>query len=242
MSMFINLSISLIVISVLFDLIRAETCTKIDSCSCKIESANFVLNLHPLSNPKNPSLQALDTKRRYTYVYNPCDPLPPHAGIKGVSVWQELNSLKYCAGKEDSVTFEGDLQSNTLNLITECMSDTKRTTHINIVCEPERIGSLEYVSDTIDGNYFLQLRTLHACINSSSTSGLSAGSVLLLIFFLLLIVYLTAGILVMKFVKGASGVEMVPNLELWKGLPSLIKDGFVFVSKSCRKDTTYSQI
>ena len=46
----------------------------------------------------------------------------------------------------------------------------------------------------------------------------------------------------MKFVKGASGVEMVPNLELWKGLPSLIKDGFVFVSKSCRKDTTYSQI
>ena len=27
----------------------------------------------------------------------------------------------------------------------------------------------------------------------------------------------------MKFVKGASGVEMVPNLELWKGLPSLIK-------------------
>jgi hypothetical protein len=34
---------------------------------------------------------------------------------------------------------------------------------------------------------------------------------------------LTAGILVMKFVKGASGVEMVPNLELWKGLPSLIK-------------------
>ena len=34
---------------------------------------------------------------------------------------------------------------------------------------------------------------------------------------------MTAGILVMKFVKGADGVEMVPNLELWKGLPSLIK-------------------
>ena len=27
----------------------------------------------------------------------------------------------------------------------------------------------------------------------------------------------------MKFAKGASGVEMVPNLERWKGLPSLIK-------------------
>jgi hypothetical protein len=28
-----------------------------------------------------------------------------------------------------------------------------RTTHINIVCEPERIGSLEFVSDAKDGNY-----------------------------------------------------------------------------------------
>jgi hypothetical protein len=27
----------------------------------------------------------------------------------------------------------------------------------------------------------------------------------------------------MQFVKRASGVEMVPNLELWKGLPPLIK-------------------
>ena len=241
--MFIKLSILLIVISVLFDLIRAEACIKIDSCSCRIESTNFVLNLRPLSNPKRPSLQALDKTRGNTYVYNPCDPLPEYMKIKGVSVWQELNTMKYCAGKEDLVTFEGDLQSNTLNLITECtVLSIKRTTHINIVCDPDKPGSLEFVSDHNDGNYFLQLRTLHACINSSSTSGLSAGSVLLLIFFLLLIVSLTAGILVMQFVKRASGVEMVPNLELWKGLPSLIKDGFVFVSKSCRKDTTYSQI
>jgi alpha-amylase/alpha-mannosidase (GH57 family) len=29
-----------------------------------------------------------------------------------------------------------------------------RTTHINIVCEPERIGSLEYVSDTIANKFF----------------------------------------------------------------------------------------
>jgi hypothetical protein len=28
-----------------------------------------------------------------------------------------------------------------------------RTTHINIICEPERISSLEFVSDAKDGNF-----------------------------------------------------------------------------------------
>lgn len=39
----------------------------------------------------------------------------------------------------------------------------------------------------------------------------------------LAVVYLIAGVLVMKFVKGAHGSELVPNVGFWKGLPLYVK-------------------
>ena len=41
--------------------------------------------------------------------------------------------------------------------------------------------------------------------------------------FSLMIVYLIGGLLYNKFAKGASGVEMVPNVDFWKTLPGLAK-------------------
>jgi hypothetical protein len=38
-----------------------------------------------------------------------------------------------------------------------------------------------------------------------------------------MIVYLIGGLLYNKFAKGASGVEMVPNVDFWKTLPGLAK-------------------
>ena len=42
-------------------------------------------------------------------------------------------------------------------------------------------------------------------------------------FFVLVIVYLVGGVLYMRFVRGATGIEMVPNLEFWKEVPALVK-------------------
>ena len=39
---------------------------------------------------------------------------------------------------------------------------------------------------------------------------------------LALIIYFIAGILFMYFVKGARGLEMIPNINFWKSLPLLI--------------------
>ena len=62
---------------------------------------------------------------------------------------------------------------------------------------------------------------------SSESSGLSAGSVLLIVFFCLAAVYVIGG-MVLHHRAGASGIELLPHLTFWKGLPSLIADGFRF--------------
>jgi cation-dependent mannose-6-phosphate receptor len=52
---------------------------------------------------------------------------------------------------------------------------------------------------------------------------LSAGATFLVIFGSLFAAYLFGGMAIMKFVKGAQGVEIIPNYGFWSSLPSLVK-------------------
>ena len=42
-------------------------------------------------------------------------------------------------------------------------------------------------------------------------------------FFVILVIYLVSGILFMKYKRGATGKEVMPNIEFWSSLPGLIK-------------------
>jgi len=60
------------------------------------------------------------------------------------------------------------------------------------------------------------------------SKGLSGGSVFLIIFFVGFFVYVLAGCIYKRTKVGASGMEACPNIDFWRDLPSLIKDGFRF--------------
>jgi hypothetical protein len=40
--------------------------------------------------------------------------------------------------------------------------------------------------------------------------------------------YLVVGIIIQAGVRGARGVEVIPNLSFWKDFPFLLKDGILF--------------
>ncbi|KAL1467088.1 hypothetical protein MTO96_005945 [Rhipicephalus appendiculatus] len=88
-----------------------------------------------------------------------------------------------------------------------------------------------------------------ACGSSSpatSSGGLSTGSVLLILFFVALLIYFVGGVLVNRN-NGAQGVEMIPHLQFWKELPSLIVEGCVFfvqlvTCQTGRTERTYDSI
>lgn len=42
-------------------------------------------------------------------------------------------------------------------------------------------------------------------------------------FLVIVVIYLVVGVLVNKFVRGATGAELIPNRSFWAELPSLIK-------------------
>ena len=42
-------------------------------------------------------------------------------------------------------------------------------------------------------------------------------------FFSVVALYIIGGVIFMKYRNSASGIEMIPNIEIWKALPSNIK-------------------
>jgi len=106
---------------------------------------------------------------------------------------------------------------------------------ITFTCSNEdTLGNPIYVSE-IMCSYRYSWMSSAGCKKSSPpnspSGGLSAGSVLCIIFFCSVFVYFVAGS-VYKYVKEeARGPEMVPNIDFWRGLPSLVTDGFLYTQK-----------
>lgn len=121
------------------------------------------------------------------------------------------------------------------------------STLIFLQCDPHEEGRLESQERTEtqgdEFKVFLNLHTKYACVKS----GLSVGSILDIIFISLLVVYLVAGILFNKYSKGATGKELIPNVNFWIDFPFLVKDGAVFSFQCCRsfcsrKQSSYAAI
>ncbi len=74
------------------------------------------------------------------------------------------------------------------------------------------------------------------------STGLSTGWYVFIFLWVFVIVYFVGGAIFMATVKGARGVEVVPNLTFWTELPALIKDGFRFVGGKMTRKSTYGAV
>lgn len=87
----------------------------------------------------------------------------------------------------------------------------------------------------------------YACVITEE-AGISTGTTLLIIFFFFLAFYFVVGALLLRFLRGARGIEMIPNLEFWKDLPYLVRVRFfvvcpvglyIFFCGCCRMDLCF---
>lgn len=60
------------------------------------------------------------------------------------------------------------------------------------------------------------------------SSGMSKGWTIILVLLVGTLVYLTVGIGIKRYKFGLTGMEAVPNIEFWRDLPGLVRDGIVF--------------
>jgi len=110
----------------------------------------------------------------------------------------------------------------------------KKTGVINFYCDPN--SGRGYANGTVAENpsciFTMNIVTSAVCHGGGGSGppakGLSGGSVFLIILIVVLFLYIVAGCIYQRKKKGASGVESCPNIEFWRGLPVLVKEGFSF--------------
>ncbi|ELU00623.1 hypothetical protein CAPTEDRAFT_19704 [Capitella teleta] len=234
-----------------------NTCQRVkDSfCKCQMSDGRYV-DLSPLLEGQVPSPLFLDVADPVTaakYSYNPCLNFTEMEGCTNVAACQIDAGSSYSLGIQSSVAFLGDPLSSTdenrLKIIyTSAPSGSPafvRQAVVLLKCSSElkkfSVVGEKNINATFS-QYHFTLETSLACMKNDQSGGLSTGSILLIIFFVLVVMYLVFGVLVMRFTRGATGLEQIPNIEFWKELPLLIKEGVTFTLNGCRVDTTYDQI
>ena len=89
------------------------------------------------------------------------------------------------------------------------------------------------------GQYYLTFLTGYACTVAPTptpsiiTPTISPGSIMLIFAFCCLSTYLLFGSIYKVRKEDKRGVDALPNIEFWKDLPSLIKEGALFVFRCC---------
>jgi len=125
-----------------------------------------------------------------------------------------------------------------------CMSNGKplpRYVYLNLICDPTAGNGGAYtitVSSNPACTYTIPFRTALACPGPipKPVTGLSGGWIFLIIFVVFIPVYCVFGCIYNRKKKGTTGmVESIPNVEFWKDLPSLVKDGCMFVYHKIRQ-------
>jgi len=121
--------------------------------------------------------------------------------------------------------------------------DLDRRMEIDFVCDSGAgNGMPAFSGESPTHHYNFKWTSAMSCPVSGS-GGLSGGSILLIIFAGLLVIYVVAGVLFNILKRHATGVEIIPNVELWISIPGLVKDGVMYlVHKTIRRGDSYTHV
>jgi len=227
-----------------------SSCVKKDVCSC--ESDQGLIDLRPLDSSSGPAFSNIpdvDTTSGYHFSYNPCtDYTESQSGTSCTNVAAcqvGAPPTAYPLGTHDSAAFSVDDSGKAQVQYTATGSDGNlRTATVSLVCDPNTEKTMTYNGESVLV-YSFTLTSKSCCPGSSGGGGgggLSTGSVLCIILTVLVVVYLVGGVLYMTYQKGATGVERIPNIDFWKDLPALVKDGVMFTVHCGKGSSTYSEI
>ncbi|XP_071501379.1 uncharacterized protein [Diadema antillarum] len=184
----------------------------------------------------------------FVYAFNPCYPFSePQGECQKVVACQELKGEKPAYFKigdpaPKSWTTAAD---ESIQVVYDSTQDgTTRTSTVTYRCSATALDPTLSLDSVGESKYDFTVTTCQACrprvancpVKSSSSNKITVGGILCIVFTVTVVLYLVGGVLFMKYQRGASGTEVIPNYGFWKDFPGLVKDGFLFVISPCRKD------
>ncbi|GAB1600219.1 uncharacterized protein LOC115215234 [Argonauta hians] len=226
----------LAILLTLVSLTKSEHCEKLSPCSCKKENGD-IIDLHRFEQTsfKYPA-------GGYLYVWTPCQSFICNDGVQqticksnlvlGSTVnLGSLNSTKFSISEENIVlTYEDPSKTSTSSIKLLC--DKRISQNFSLIKNIDVIGH---------SSYAFELRSNSFCFDHS----LSTGTIICIVFLCVVILYLVLGTVINKFVRHATGLEVIPNVSMWKSCAGYIHDGFLFSAGRCgnlNKRKNYSEI
>lgn len=150
----------------------------------------------------------------------------PHAKWSYINEDQRDAGVKLTTKNGDDCTVHGQKKPREAVIFFPCNEDVK-------------VGSIS-VQETATCTYVFNIPTKYSC---PGHSGMSAGWMFVAFLFFGSIIYIVLGVLYNRFRHNATGIEAFPNIEFWKDLPSLVRDGIMFTwGKVAQKATSSDTI
>jgi len=129
----------------------------------------------------------------------------------------------------------------------------QRIAYLRFVCGPTNTSapnSFNVTEDDTTCTFTTVLVSPSACSGGGGGGGggddddLSGGSIFIIILVVVIPVYIIVGCIYKWRVNGTSGIESCPNIEFWRDLPHLVKDGFSYTMSGCKKgsDSHYDEL
>lgn len=226
-------------------LAQAEECRRLDPCRCEYKDGKGI-DLSQVVAKGDRHLDTMDPKTQDEYFFHPCQDikyLPQPDKDKDCSSgdgyalcrfnnatqsYQKLGTIKDSSFQSDDsgqlfLVFKLNSVVTSFQLL--CLKHDRSYIYVNQ--EQATVGS---GNDTK-----LVLFSPFACpITIEEISKPSTGGVLLILFLIGTFTYFTIGSIVRFMYLGARGIEVIPNLDFWKDLPGLVRDGVRFLQNGCR--------
>lgn len=224
-------------------LAQANECRRLDPCRCEYADGKG-LDLNQVVAKGELHMETMDPRTQDKYFFQPCHdikylPQPNNdtdcsAGDgyalcrfnNATQSYQKLGSVRDSTFRSDDdgqqfLVFQ--LRSIVTSFKLLCLKDD----HSYIYVDQDQ-------SAVASGSKLI-LFSPYACpITIEEISKPSTGGVLLILFLIGVFTYFTIGSIVRFMYLGARGIEVIPNLEFWKDLPGLVRDGVRFLRNGCR--------
>jgi len=215
-------------------------------------------DIYDLSDLRNDAEDYSDTQPdKHTYLMNVCQAIvdTTHCTQPGTAACQYQGNNNYYLGLTSAASIAPLATAGQLGMQVTFMNGqgdtTKRKTVVSFICDCTTRAALSYISEDPSLVYNFNFRSFIACPtnqpcaptppppgpppgppgspSSAESEGIGGGTIFIIVLICLAAVYLVAGVAFNHFAKHNAGLELIPNLSFWADLPSLVKDGCLYI-------------
>ncbi|XP_050072128.1 uncharacterized protein LOC126560010 [Anopheles maculipalpis] len=205
----------------------ASECRRVGPCSCEFIDGTGI-NLQPLIDIGAQPLHANETNGD-TYYFHPCSDIQ-YTADDNKTITNDCRKgytlCKFEAANKRLVRL-GELKETQFTtddgLYLSYIKPSQSITHVKLACTTDK-KSYFFPDYTNNITTHLLLFSPYACpIVMEDYSKPSTGTVLLIMLFVVAVSYFLIGATVNAFYIGARGMEIVPHVDFWRELPSLVR-------------------